>query len=121
MDQILQWNLPPSMQSLVNNILIWIGFAVIIGLIARIIVPSKYTQGPLVMLLIGLTGSCIGPLLISFYFQIESFNPIGFVGFVSSLVASVLLLILFHFCLLIAPVKKEKDVKSTSDTNPPSK
>lgn len=92
----------------------------IVGLIARFIVPSKYTKGPLVTLLIGLTGSCVGPLLISFYFHIDSFNPIGFVGFVSSLVAAVLLLVLFHFCLLIAPIKKEKDDKQNLPPNPPN-
>lgn len=109
LDQLLQWNLPPTGQSLVNVILIWLGFALVVGLIARTIVPGKKGRGAWATLLIGLTGSCLGPLLTTTFLKIEDFNPIGLFGFLVSVASAVIALLLFHLLLLIFPPKPKEE------------
>lgn len=104
LEQILQWNLPPAGQKILNVVLLWIGFSLVIGFIARLIVPGRVTRGAMVTLLIGLSGSCVGPLLLSFYLPVENFNPIGFLGFLVSVATSVILILLFRFFLLFFPL-----------------
>ncbi|MDO5553279.1 MAG: hypothetical protein Q4G68_05920 [Planctomycetia bacterium] len=117
MDRIFDWNLSPAGQSLVNVILIWLGFAIVTGLVARAIVPSKLTSGPFVTLLVGLTGCCSGPLLLSNFYPVEDFNPIGLVGFLVSIAAAVACLLLLHLGLVLFPIrdKKSPDKKEWDD------
>ncbi|MGL6194881.1 MAG: GlsB/YeaQ/YmgE family stress response membrane protein [Thermoguttaceae bacterium] len=95
------FNLTPSAQVWVNVVLIWIGFATVVGLIVRSLLPGKEPSGLIGTLLIGLIGSCTGPLIVTLIWKIENFNPIGPIGMCSSVVCAAICLllfrILFHF------------------------
>ncbi len=111
MEHIFEWNLPPKMQHLANIILLWLGFALLVGLLAQLIVPNKKTRGTLITLVVGLTGSCLGSLGVSQFYVNKSFNPIGVVGFVVSVCTSILLLGAFYLISAIFPPKKPPDKK----------
>lgn len=118
MEHLLEYNLPPKVQLLVNVILLWIGFAMVVGFAVRILIPGKMASSPYIIFLIGLTGGCLGPLIISHYYKIAHFNPISPLGFLSAVIASAFCLVLFYilifFCHLV-PSKK------TDENNPNSK
>lgn len=111
LERLLHWNLPPTAQGLVNVVLIWFGFALVTGLIARMIVPGRRGRGPWATLLVGLTGSCLGPLVTTTLLHLDDFNPIGFFGLLVSVAAAVVALLLFHLILLIFPPKTDQPPK----------
>ncbi len=112
-DSFLQWNFSTKTQETINVILIWLGFSIIVGLIARILVPGRVNRGPFATLIIGLTGSCLGPLLATTLREVENFNPIGPAGFIISILTAVVALYLFHFTMILFPPKdpEEKERK----------
>lgn len=109
LENLLQWNLPPTGQSLLNVILLWLGFAALVGLTARVLVPGRRGRGPWSTLLVGLTGSCLGPLLTTAFFKIDRFNPIGLFGFLASVAAAVTALLLFYLTMAIFPPKPPRE------------
>ena len=86
-------NIASDAQHVVNLVLIWLGFGTLVALIVRSIVPGKEPSGPISTILIGIVGTCVGPLVVSLVWRIENFNPIGPVGFLASFVCAL-------FCLL---------------------
>ncbi|MDO4585865.1 MAG: hypothetical protein Q4C95_01060 [Planctomycetia bacterium] len=119
MEQLLDYNLPPKAQALVNMILLWIGFAMVVGFAARIFVPGKLAQNPYIIFLIGLTGGCLGPLIISHYYQLTTFNPIGPLGFLSAVLASICCLIIFYILIFFFKIVPHKriDEDDSDDTD----
>lgn len=110
-EKIFQWNPPQEAQHFIVVVLVWIGFSVLIGLIAQFIVPIKKNKGAVSALVIGLTSSCLGSMLVSRFHPDKTFNPIGIVGFAVSLVIAILLLILFHVFLFLFPLQKNEENK----------
>lgn len=80
-------------QHTVNVILLWIGFGTVVGMIVRAIVPGKEPSNPLSTFLIGIAGSCVGPLLIIKLRPIENFNPISPIGFAAALGSALVFLL----------------------------
>lgn len=109
LSQLLEWNLPENGQALLNVILIWLGFALLVGLAARAVVPGKRGRGAWATLLIGLTGSCLGPLLTTAFLKIDNFNPIGLFGFLVSVASAVVALLLFHLLMFLFPPKPKEE------------
>lgn len=111
LEKLLSWELPPTGQSFLNVVLIWIGFALLIGLTARTLIPGKRGRSAWMTFIIGLTGACLGPLLVTTFFPIdlETFNPIGLFGFLVSVISAAVALILFHLTMLIFPPKPPKE------------
>ncbi|MDO5580707.1 MAG: hypothetical protein Q4G69_06200 [Planctomycetia bacterium] len=114
LEKIFEWNLPPKGQHLLNIVLLWIGFSIVVGICAQILVPGKRMRGMAITFLVGLTGSCLGSMGISLIFPDRDFNPIGLAGFLAALITSVALLILAHFFMLIFPARTEKNEQEKS-------
>ncbi|MCL2116889.1 MAG: hypothetical protein FWH27_00535 [Planctomycetaceae bacterium] len=89
-------NLAPAAQHWVNLILIWLGFGAIVAIVVRSLLPGREPSGMISMLLIGVVGTCVGPLIVSTVWRIEQFNPISPVGFLASFVCSFLFLLLYQ-------------------------
>ena len=91
-------DLLPTAQIYINGILLWIGFATVTGFVVRAVIPGKEPSGPLGTFLIGVAGSCFGPMALTLFFNLrsETFNPIGLLGFFSSVSAAAVVLILFR-------------------------
>ncbi len=101
-------NLSPTAQQWVNVVLVWIGFGTVTGLIVRSLVPGKEPSGPVGTLLIGITGSTIGPLLVTTIWRFENFNPISPVGLLSAICSAFLLLMLYRFFLIFFHSRDEE-------------
>jgi len=90
--------LSPAAQQWVNVVLIWVGFGTLSGLLATLVLPARQPSHPLVMLLVGILGSMIGLLGLSWLLQGRQFNPISPIGFLAATAAAILLLILYRAC-----------------------
>jgi uncharacterized membrane protein YeaQ/YmgE (transglycosylase-associated protein family) len=98
--------LSEAAQHWVNVVLIWVGFGTIAGLLAVMILPVRQPAGPITTLLLGIVGSLIGLIVLSWFFQGRQFNPISPLGFLAATTGAFLLLIIFRGCL-VCFVKKD--------------
>ncbi len=88
--------LPPAAQQWINVVLIWVGFGTLAGLLATIIVPLRRSLGPFLVVLLGIFGSTIGLLGLSWLTPDRPLNPISPLGFLAATLGAFLLLILYR-------------------------
>lgn len=88
----------PVAQHWVNVVLIWTGFGTLAGLLAVMILPMRQTSSPVVTLFLGIVGSLIGLLGLSWLLKGQQFNPISPLGFLAAFIGAFLLLIIFRAC-----------------------
>ena len=96
--------LSADVQSWVNLILVWIGFGTVVGFIANMFLPAGSPPGFFGNLVIGITGSCAGPVAFVLLLKPQHFHPMSPIGFAIAVLASIMLLVLYRSLLLL--VKK---------------
>jgi uncharacterized membrane protein YeaQ/YmgE (transglycosylase-associated protein family) len=64
-----------------NQILVWVGFGTIVGLLAKAIMPGKDPGGAVATLAMGVAGTIIGCGMLSFFWRGHIVSPISPVGF----------------------------------------
>ena len=64
-----------------NQILIWVGFGTIVGLLAKAIMPGKDPGGAVATLAMGIAGTVIGCGVLSYFWRGHIVTPISPVGF----------------------------------------
>ena len=96
-------------QAWVNLILVWIGFGTIVGFVATMFLPATKHPGFFGNLVIGIMGSCAGPVVFVLLMKPEHFHPMSPVGFAIAVFASVVLLILYRGLLLVAGKSAKKE------------
>jgi uncharacterized membrane protein YeaQ/YmgE (transglycosylase-associated protein family) len=84
----------PDAQHWVNVVLIWIGFGTLAGLLAMVLLPIKHPAHPLAMLLLGIVGSVVGLLGLTYLLSGRQFNPISPLGFAAATVGAFAVLLL---------------------------
>jgi len=94
MDAIL--NIAPAAQHWVNLVLIWLGFGTVVAILVRCLLPGREPSGMISTILIGVVGTCVGPLIVSTIWSIEDFNPISPIGFFASFLCSFLFLLFYQ-------------------------
>jgi uncharacterized membrane protein YeaQ/YmgE (transglycosylase-associated protein family) len=78
----------------VLTILGWIVFGLIVGFIARALVPGKDNIGIFMTIGIGILGSVVGGLVFSLFSgRITLSNPVGWIG---SVVFAIILLVIYN-------------------------
>ena len=95
-------------QSWLNLILVWIGFGTVVGFMASLFLPSKKPPTLFASLVIGITGSCVGPVAFVFFLEPEYFHPMSPIGFAISLLAAICLLMIYRFVLLFERKPEKK-------------
>jgi len=100
------YNLSVTAQQWVNLILIWVGFATVIGLAVRSILPGKEPSGLIGTLLIGILGCCVGPLCVTLAWKIDNLNPISPVGFCASAICAFVFLLCYRIVFILFLRKK---------------
>ena len=76
------------------TILGWILFGLIVGFIARALVPGKDDIGILMTILLGVAGSVVGGLVFSLFTgTISLSNPVGWIG---SIIFAIVLLVVYN-------------------------
>jgi uncharacterized membrane protein YeaQ/YmgE (transglycosylase-associated protein family) len=79
---------------MILTILGWIVFGLIVGFIARALVPGKDNIGILMTIGIGVLGSVVGGLVFSLFSgRITLSNPVGWIG---SVIFAIVLLIIYN-------------------------
>lgn len=80
---------------LAHDLLVWVGFGTIVGLIARAIIPGKEQGGALATIFMGIGGAVIGFGVLSYFWEGRHVTPLSFGGFFVA-VAGAILLLFFH-------------------------
>jgi uncharacterized membrane protein YeaQ/YmgE (transglycosylase-associated protein family) len=73
--------LPDTMQQWANDILVWVGFGTLVGLLAKAIMPGRDPGGAIATLAMGIGGVVIGCGVVSFFYEGQRVTPISPVGF----------------------------------------
>jgi uncharacterized membrane protein YeaQ/YmgE (transglycosylase-associated protein family) len=68
-------------QTWANQILVWVGFGTIVGLLAKAIMPGKDPGGAVATLAMGVAGTIIGCGVLSYFWRGHIVSPISPVGF----------------------------------------
>jgi uncharacterized membrane protein YeaQ/YmgE (transglycosylase-associated protein family) len=81
-----------------NDVLVWVGFGTIVGLLAKAIMPGKDPGGAVATLAMGIGGTVIGCGILSFFMEGQRVTPISPTGFAVGTGGA--FLILFFYKLL---------------------
>jgi uncharacterized membrane protein YeaQ/YmgE (transglycosylase-associated protein family) len=84
-----------QLQQWANDILVWVGFGTIVGLLAKAIMPGRDPGGAVATLLMGIGGTIIGCGTLSFFYHGHRVTPISLVGLLVA-TAGAFILLLFY-------------------------
>jgi uncharacterized membrane protein YeaQ/YmgE (transglycosylase-associated protein family) len=104
--------LSQTAQHWVNVVLMWVGFGALAGTLAHLVLPDRYTAGPVSTLLFGILGSALGLLGLSLALGDRQSNPISPLGFFAATACALVLLVLYRVLRACIP----KKMKETEDT-----
>jgi uncharacterized membrane protein YeaQ/YmgE (transglycosylase-associated protein family) len=85
-------------QQWANDILVWIGFGTLVGLLAKAIMPGRDPGGAVATLVMGIGGTVIGCGLVSYFLNGQRVTPISPLGLAVATCGS--FVILFFYRLL---------------------
>ncbi len=87
---------PESAQLWINDILVWIGFGTLVGLLARALMPGRDPGGAVTTLAMGIGGTIIGSGVWSLATQGGRVTPVGPIGIVVATVGALSLLFFYR-------------------------
>src|SRR5438552_13383612 len=70
-----------SASQLANQLLVWVGFGTLVGLLAKAIMPGRDPGGAIATLAMGIVGTIIGCGTLSYFWQGRLITPISPLGF----------------------------------------
>jgi len=79
-----------------NDILVWVGFGTIVGLLAKAIMPGRDPGGALATLAMGVAGTVIGCGSVGFFYQPGRITPISPLGLVVATAGACVLLAFYR-------------------------
>jgi len=81
---------------MISNLIVWIVFGLVVGAVARLLVPGRDPMGCLGTMVLGIVGSVVGGFLVMLLFGGESgrVHPAGFVG---AVVGGIIVLLLWRW------------------------
>jgi uncharacterized membrane protein YeaQ/YmgE (transglycosylase-associated protein family) len=94
--------------SWVYLILVWVGFGAVVGFVANAFLPTGSPSGFFGNLVIGIAGSCAGPVTFVFILKPQHFHPMSPIGFAVAVLASILLLVLYRAVLFFTGMSAKK-------------
>ncbi len=80
----------------INDILVWIGFGTVIGLLAKAIMPGRDPGGAIATLAMGIGGVVIGCGTLTYFYAGERVTPMSPIGFLVATGGAFLLLIFYR-------------------------
>lgn len=83
-------------QQWANDILVWVGFGTLVGLLAELIMPGHYRGGAIATLGMGVGGTVIGCGVVAFFTGGNRITPITFTGFLVSTAGAFVLLFFYR-------------------------
>jgi len=97
--------LPEAARQAANDLLVWIGFGTLVGLLAKAIMPGRDPGGAVATLLMGIGGTVIGCGTLMFFWRGHRVTPLSLEGFVVATAGAFILL--FFYRLLSGRVIRE--------------
>ena len=73
--------LPPNVMHMAHDVLAWVGFGTLAGLLAKAIMPGRDPGGAIATLMMGVGGSVIGSGLLTYFGKGDRVTPISPLGF----------------------------------------
>ncbi len=119
-----EFDLSPAAQQWINLVLIWLGFGILAGLLARALVPGREPAGPLATLVVGVAGSTIGLFVLSRLVDGRPINPISLPGLLAATGGALVLLIAYRVVGVIRiepPEQAESEEKAKTSQEGDSK
>lgn len=104
----MEGELAEVIQQWANDILVWVGFGTLAGLLAKAIMPGRDPGGAVATLAMGIGGTVIGCGLLSYFYAGYRVTPISPMGFCVATAGS--FIILFFYRLLAGYWFVEGDV-----------
>lgn len=92
-------------QQWVNDVLIWIGFGTLVGLLAKAIMPGRDPGGAITTVLMGVAGSIIGSGTLRYFWEGPRVTPLSPLGFLVGTAGA--LVLLFFYRLLAGQLFRE--------------
>lgn len=102
-------------QHWVNLVLIWVGFGTIAGLSARALVPGRDPAGALGVVVLGIAGSTLGPLVLTLLLRRGNFNPLSPPGFLAAVAGAFVLLLAYRLFVAFSPVPETAEAADEAD------
>ena len=87
-----------TFEPFVHQVLEWIGFGTVVGLMAKAIMPGKDPGGAIATLAMGIFGTIMGCGIVAYFFRGEILTPISVPGFFIGTAGA--FIILFFYRLL---------------------
>jgi uncharacterized membrane protein YeaQ/YmgE (transglycosylase-associated protein family) len=88
--------LSATAQQWANDILVWIGFGTLVGLMAKAIMPGRDPGGAIATLLMGVGGTVIGCSALMYFTDGHRVTPISPLGFVVATGGAFILLLFYR-------------------------
>jgi uncharacterized membrane protein YeaQ/YmgE (transglycosylase-associated protein family) len=93
---MLDFALSPAAEQWIKVVLIWVGFGALVGLLATVIFPFRRPASPFWAVVVGIAGTTIGLLGLSWLFPDRAINPLNPLGFLAATVGASVLLTLYR-------------------------
>jgi len=106
-------SLSPVAQQWINVVLIWIGFGTLAGLAASLVFPLHGAGGPYLSIAMGIVGSMIGLLGLSWLFPGRTMNPISPPGFLAAAIGAFVLMVFYHLAGAFLARRHGKEAKKS--------
>lgn len=94
----MEFEFNESVRQLTNDVLVWIGFGTLVGLLAKAIMPGRDPGGAIATLGMGVGGTVIGCGVLSFFYEGHRVTPISPIGMAVATAGA--FIILFFYRLL---------------------
>jgi uncharacterized membrane protein YeaQ/YmgE (transglycosylase-associated protein family) len=80
-----------------NQIVLWIVFGAIVGIVARFLVPGPDPMGMIGTIVLGIVGSFVGGYLFQLLFQGNASLPAPTAGWVGSIIGAIVVLLIYRY------------------------
>ncbi|MDX1962771.1 MAG: GlsB/YeaQ/YmgE family stress response membrane protein [Pirellulales bacterium] len=94
-----------------HDVLMWVGFGTLTGLLAKAIMPGRDPGGPIATVLMGIGGCVIGCGTLMFFYEGQRVTPISPVGFLVATGGA--FIILFFYRLLSGRLLREHSPRAS--------
>jgi uncharacterized membrane protein YeaQ/YmgE (transglycosylase-associated protein family) len=84
------------LQKVANDLLVWVGFGTLVGLLAKAIMPGRDPGGAIATLMMGIGGSVIGCGTLMFFWEGNRVTPISPLGFLVATGGAFILLFFYR-------------------------
>src|SRR4051812_24818476 len=79
-----------------TDVLVWIGFGTVVGLLAKALLPGRDPGGAVTTLIMGILGCVFGCGTLSFFWQGHRVTPISLAGFLVGTTGAIVLLLFYR-------------------------